>query len=280
MPNDFDVRGFRKPIFRWLPPSLFLAIRKRWREYRDRKLQAIADHVRSRCSLTVQSGPFRGMVYAAGDMIAEVSRLLGCYEMELHGIIDGLLKNNYTRVIDVGSAEGYYAVGFAMRLPGAKVYAFESDPAIASLSREMARANGVSDRVTVAGECTSEILRELTKEPALVMCDCEGCELELLRPDLVPGLVRCDLLVELHDFIQAGIGQAVLQRFAASHHIVTAESGPRDPSVYPALDGLSFLDRRFAVSEFHWTKIQWAFLSSKMGRAMTGSHHPAGPACQ
>src|SRR5512140_2013789 len=64
--------------------------------------------------LEVLSGPFKGMRY--GDFSynsALIPKLLGTYEADLHNWVGEALATGYDAVINVGCAEGYYAVGFA-----------------------------------------------------------------------------------------------------------------------------------------------------------------------
>ena len=101
---------------------------------------------------------------------ALVPKLIGSYECELHALVEQLCRIQYSQVVDVGCAEGYYAVGFAMRMPGSKVF----KRLIATIERgnfcrEMADFNGVSDRVYVSGKCTSEdLIRLLVQGRGLV----------------------------------------------------------------------------------------------------------------
>jgi hypothetical protein len=40
-----------------------------------------------------------------------LSKLLGTYESELHPVLHEILIKPYELIVDVGSAEGYYAIG-------------------------------------------------------------------------------------------------------------------------------------------------------------------------
>src|SRR4051794_23892795 len=66
--------------------------------------------------LEVRHGPLAGMFYlpgleaTSGDLVA---KLLGAYEEELHRVLERWIASGAGTVIDVGSAEGYYAVGLA-----------------------------------------------------------------------------------------------------------------------------------------------------------------------
>jgi len=231
------------------------------------RLDCIAHDFVEKHGRVVQSGPFEGMTYvsqAAGSAL--LPKLLGSYEAELHNTLAYIFKQQYDSVVNVGCGEGYYAVGFARCLPEARIYAFDIDAGSQELCVEMARVNNVSDRVVVGGRCDTEQLRALTRERALVVMDCEGCELDLLQPSLVHRLDRCDLLVELHDFINPKISRTILSRFAPTHDITVIDTAERDYAAYPALCACSVEEQRLAVAEFRPTTIpmQWAFMTAKL----------------
>src|SRR5277367_5483480 len=77
----------------------------------------------------VRNGPFSGMIYPREAALNRhsIPKLLGTYEMELHPVLDLVAKRHYDCVIDIGSAEGYYAVGLA-RLLMVPVYAYDPEP--------------------------------------------------------------------------------------------------------------------------------------------------------
>jgi ribosomal protein L11 methylase PrmA len=198
---------------------------------------------------------------ALGSALAP--KLLGCYEVELQEVLERALQTPYQEVIDIGSAEGYYAVGLALRLPLARVHAFEMDPLRQRLCAEMAQANGVAERVLIAGACDGEKLAALTSGHPLVVCDCEGYELELLQPDLISGLKHCDLLVELHDSANPIISSTIMARFAPTHDVTLIKSAEMDPATYPVLASLSAKDQQVAVNEERPAGMQWVFLQAK-----------------
>jgi methylase of polypeptide subunit release factors len=104
-------------------------------------------------------------------------KLLGSYERELHPWIERICRGQYTEIIDVGCAEGYYAVGLARRLPNVKVYAYDIDADARQLCKAMARLNGIADRVTVRGACDAEELLSIPiSGRGLIISDCGGYE--------------------------------------------------------------------------------------------------------
>src|SRR4051794_40351820 len=68
------------------------------------------------CGPQVQTGPFAGLEFArASAEGCHVPKLLGCYERELHGLVEAAVADGYDDIVNIGCAEGYYAVGLARR---------------------------------------------------------------------------------------------------------------------------------------------------------------------
>ena len=199
----------------------------------------------------VRLGPFQGLVYPAGERsIWERRRLIGCYESCLHNTFNDFIRNQegrYQRVIVVGCAEGYYAVGLARALPATSVVAIDIDPVALSLTEEMAIANRVAERLEVSDRNGYDHLIELrAEEKALVVCDCEGCEYSLFDENVVQNLTSSDLIIELHDPIeskgpefsteqgeQSVGGSDLAQRFSQTHDIQYITPTQNDPAEYP-----------------------------------------------
>lgn len=205
----------------------------------------------------VQSGPFEGMKLLP-DLAWKESRLspllLGCYEEELQGElvrqIARLTKLPAPRVVVIGSAEGYYAVGLKWRVPHAAVYALEPDEA----ANEICRQNAALNNVEVAINPSSE---EAAQVPDLMFLDCEGNELTYLDPEHFPWVSSVPIIAEIHDFEHQNTGAILLERFRGSHRITALFEGPRNPNRYPLLTGLSSDCRWLAVSENRPITMYW-----------------------
>ena len=230
----------------------------------DRRLRRVSSVIEDKCGLAVQSGPFAGMAYISEAVCSSlVPKLLGSYEAELHGVLAEVLTQDYEIVIDIGCAEGYYAVGLALGLPRARVYAFDIDDRARALCSSLAAVNKVAERVIVAGECDHAELNSLIQGRTLIVCDCEGCELQLLDPARAPELMKSDLLVELHDMIVPNITPTMLSRFTETHEIILIDAEERDPSAFPILKDFDLLTQRTAVAEFRDGPMQWGYLKAK-----------------
>jgi hypothetical protein len=252
---------------RVLPATLLNRLKAAYTVYHRREVKRINQRllglVLSEQPGQVQSGPFKGMIYGQTQTpFVTVSKWLGAYESELHPALERLCRKPFSRVINIGCAEGYYSVGLALRFPAAKVIAFDMDPREMEACRDLARINGVQDRVEVRGACDLQSLRELVQKQTLVVCDCEGAELLLLDPVAVPALIGADMLVELHDFLDARISPCLKTRFIQTHRLEIIKSRPTSPNRYPQLDRLRPKDQALALEEFRAVPMEWAIFES------------------
>lgn len=188
------------------------------------------------CRDTVIAGPFAGMTFPSGWRGAVApAYLLGLYEREIHGFLTGLSSVPLDRIVNVGAAEGYYAVGLARMWPQARVSAFEAGAEARERMRAVAARNGVADRIDAGGFCAApEFAQALAAgtRPFVVM-DIEGGEDELLRIDRFPALARAHVLVETHDHVVPGGCARIEREFAATHHVQTIWSVRREAADLP-----------------------------------------------
>lgn len=212
----------------------------------------------------VRTGPFAGMLIMDGPDACGLMRLIGTYEPELHAVIEELLaSNSYDTILNVGCAEGFYAVGLALRVPCARVYAFDTSEKRQQLCLQNAGQNGVAARVKVGGRCKCKDLTKLLapSRRALVFMDCEGAEKDLMRPDLVgPGLLKADIVLECHDFLDNSITPAILERFSASHRVTRVEEQTHKLPDLPELHGLGGIDKAVAMFEARAVLMHWLVL--------------------
>jgi hypothetical protein len=237
-----------------------------WRRRRtERRLLRISSRLAEHYQQTVAAGPFKGMHYVTEAFCGGYApKLLGCYEAELHPVIDAILRRPYVNIVDVGTAEGYYAVGLARHFPRSHVWGFELVPHARELCAELARLNGVADRVHLQGACDAAALNSLPLgSGSLLICDCEGAEIDILDPLAAPALTLCDLLVEMHDCYNPLITPTLLARFGETHDCTLVSSASHDPEAFPAAHFLPRKDRPLAVDDLRSESMQWGFFTVK-----------------
>ncbi len=218
----------------------------------------------SKGSALVRSGPFRGMTIhnrtSEGNM---APKLLGCYEQELHEVIERFIETPYECVVNVGCGDGYYAIGLARRMPNSKTMAYDLHKDRRAFCRTSADETGVGGRITIGSECNGEELTALAGRRVLLVCDIEGGERELLDPERIPALKGFDILVELHEVLDKALPEEILSRFAESHEIERIQHQGRDPNAFTELQKASQLDQWLALWEGRQGPTPWAFLSAK-----------------
>lgn len=181
---------------------------------------------------TVAKGLFAGMKIdqrlSWGDDL--YSTIGGQYERELQPILARAFALDYRRFVDIGCANGYYAIGAARAMRGADVFAFDIDAEARRATERNARLNDVADRVRVEGAADYAILGERLRGDgsAFLLSDIEGAELDLLDPARCPALLDADLLIELHGDMTAAIAEFA-RRFGAGHSLHVVSRSWRSP---------------------------------------------------
>ncbi len=258
----FDLERIRRAISKLLsqyyPDAIFAA--RAWRRRRNSRDAFLARQTRMKIRIydgskpVVLSGPFAGMEYIDEVVWGPIEpKWLGTYERELHPIVERILQTNYSNIISVGSAEGYYAVGLAKRLPMARVYSYDVDPWARSQQRRLARLNGAKN-IEIGKHCAGKELTDHIAGRALLVCDIEGGEYDLLNPNKTPALRRCDILVELHDHRDSGFStpelgaDELMRRFSASHEITKVGVAPRNSSALDTILQVNLTTQELADS--------------------------------
>jgi len=205
------------------------------------------------------------MHYNGGARI-HIPKLLGIYERELNQYVERACTLNFSIIVDIGAAEGYYAVGMALRNPKARIIAFEMESTSRAALAELVRLNDVADRVEIRGRCEPDNLERVLADASrpFVICDAEGHESVLLDPTTAPSLRRAWILVELHEFIERGISEKIRERFVATHEIVQIWQQERTIADFPFHDfymrSLPESYLRWAVSESRPEQMSWFWM--------------------
>jgi precorrin-6B methylase 2 len=178
-------------------------------------------------NLVVQNGPFKGMIYpdakSAGSAI--YPKLIGSYESELNTYIELACKRQYSDIIDIGCAEGYYAIGLALRNPKSKITAYDTNEKARKLCKEMAIANQVENRVDIKSAIFMEDILNLNSDgKILIISDCEGYEKELFNERTTNKLKNCDLIIEMHDNVDIDISTNFYNLFKITHDVIVVKS--------------------------------------------------------
>jgi hypothetical protein len=218
----------------------------------------------------VLNGVFKDLQYPSLDITesALVPKIVGSYEYQLQPWMSRIINTNYSDIIDVGSAEGYYAVGLAKRMPNTVIHCFDINEKDIEFSKQMARVNNVSN-LTWNTFCDENTLLNFPyKGKTLILCDCEGYELKLFTEKVVDKCKDVDFLIELHDVYNPAISSRILCIFQFTHTLKIVNNRDVDYCMLNGLENLSPKERAFALCEhrgglYQNIFMEWVFLTSK-----------------
>jgi predicted O-methyltransferase YrrM len=221
---------------------------------------------------TVTDGPFIGLKYPFLTALHSTlfPKLLGCYEFELHGWIRSVFLRRYHSIVDIGCAEGYYAVGFAKRYQDTIIYAADINPEAREKTKMMASANDITntDLFRILDEVTPGFLLSLDpNKKHLIFSDCEGYEASLFSDEVIAHLKHSDFMVEMHDFIYPGISDLLRKRFEHTHSIQMVKSVD-DVFRYretqnPEILKIPLADQIKILAEKRPSQMEWLFCEPK-----------------
>lgn len=224
----------------------------------------LANTMVARAKGVIPAGPFQGMLYAvAASEGCRAPRLLGAYEASLHPVIETIIARAYPQVLDIGCAEGYYAVGLARRMPQTTVHARDLNPTARALCAELAAANHVADRLQIGPEVAHADFALCEAARTFILCDIEGGEATLLDPALAPGLALADILVEVHEDMHAGLVAILTARFAPTHRVTRLDRDLRLDLLPVWADTLSDLDRLLLLWEWRSSPTPWLWMECR-----------------
>jgi hypothetical protein len=206
----------------------------------------------------VLHGPFAGMIYPVelASASSNSPKVLGSFEAQLSPF---LVTDSYELFVDIGAAEGYFVVGMAFI--GLNAVGFEIDTKQRQECMMMARANGVSERITLNGVCGPNDLAMLSGRRVLLLCDTDGFEARLFTSETIQLLRRSDCIVELHEDISPGVTKYLCDRFSLTHGVQLIDHIEKEVKDYPEASILG--DRADLALCEHRPFQQWLIAKSK-----------------
>lgn len=213
--------------------------------------------------LTVMDGYFVGLKYPSFSSFGSslFPKLSGSYESELFPFFKEMETRNYHSIMDVGCAEGFYAIGFAIKHPNAKIQAFDIEPQARLLCKEMAVFNNVEQNIIISEGCSPDYLKTIdANESTFIICDCEGYERKLFNKDNIQFLKNADVLVELHPMYEKDVKEFLFDLFGQTHNLRIISSYDDNRKLFDLpkkYNALSKFERQLLVTEGRSFSMDW-----------------------
>mgnify|MGYP001189435123 CR=1 FL=1 len=235
----------------------------------------ISKKIAKKYNYTVQNGIFKGLKiqekqwWGIGDVAI---KCLGYYEIEVQDVIERVQReNNLNTFIDIGGADGYFALGLIKNKIFEQSFIFE----ISSLGRKSikngSRLNQVEDRISIYGEATQYNLTQILNEKnielknTLLLCDIEGEEYNLINQDLLNFLRDSYIIIELHFFNNDLLSKKnkFLELLASYHSLNIFNSLNRVINISSEFYLMDENERALLLSEGRSHIGEWVLLSPK-----------------
>lgn len=217
----------------------------------------------------VCNGPFKGMKFntEAAMSGSTYAMLLGSFESEIHPFIYTVLKNQYNAIINIGCAEGYYAIGFARLMPATIIKAYDTSNDALIKARALAEQNMVHKQISFLGTFYPQDVEKIdAHNKTLFIVDCEGAERKIFTKESASKLLNADLIIELHINLYPELEEYFRSIFADTHDIKIVNSVDdhlkAKQYAYSQLEGLDYTMRHF-ITEEREIFMQWMLLLAK-----------------
>lgn len=217
----------------------------------------------------VAYGPFKGMKlsddiwWSRNDRITQT---LGIYEEHVVERLKEFSAQGVRRFIDIGAADGYFAIGMAFSKIYSKVVAYEIETIGQKRITENAAINRCEDLVSVFGEANYSSLKNLLSEDlkSSILVDIEGAEYQLLDEETLSLMSNCYLICELHPWVVDDgyqLQRKLIERAKKNFNVELIKRECYAPNIFPELDDLSDEERLIAVGEGRGRNMQWLVLT-------------------
>jgi hypothetical protein len=190
------------------------------------------------------------------DIDAAIPKLLGVYEQEIGWVFERGVTEQVPAFIDIGCADGYYAVGMAHASPATTTFAYDLSSSARRLCAETAVASAVDGRVRIGKRFSVGALASIPVDRALLLCDIEGAEVQLLDRAAATALAASVVVVEVHEDSFPGASDRLRRAFADSHHAMTVNQRPR-LNAPQQIAGWSADERSRVLCEFRGSRLHW-----------------------
>ena len=215
----------------------------------------------------VRYGPLAGMklIEASSWGNDKAAKLLGFYEHELMAAMLPAFGPGKV-FVDIGAADGFYAVGALHVKLAHRTIAFELTEAGRAVIADTAASLGVQDRIEIHGACTegslAQALQGLDRQHLVLLCDVEGAEFEIFSDSVLALLAGAHVFIEIHDQSPEGPAAyaALKARAARWFRLEEISKAGRNPYHYRELHDLDDTDHWLVCSEGRAPDQRWLAL--------------------
>ena len=266
------INKVKKRDFKWLILEVLSKITLKKLELRidkvvEKKRIILSSKISKIYNNTVQQGPFKGMIinedqfWGQGD---RSSKILGLYEKEIQDLIVSIQKDkNYSTFVDIGGADGFFAIGSLVNNLFEKCEVFEISKRGRNSIQKNSKKNNVYDSIKIHDKASKRSLIKIDNiNNSLILCDIEGGEYELFDEKLINGIHPSDIIIEIHKDKENSLVNFE-KRFTKSYSLTKITQEPRSLKNFKELENINDNNRALITSEGRSYVQEWWHLSPK-----------------
>ena len=216
----------------------------------------------------VQNGVFKNLkinkdvTWGRGDI---ASKIYGFYENKIQEKLKEIKK---PILIDIGAADGFFAIGCLYSKLSKYCYAFEQNEISRLALHKTAEINKVANQISIMGKVDnqsflSSLPNDLELSKTVILCDIEGEEYNFFSETILKKLKKCNLIIEIHNESSNSKETALLKLTKKYFNVNVLLDNNKDMSEINILHNLNDIDRNLISCEGRSYIGKWWHLSPK-----------------
>mgnify|MGYP001177709065 CR=1 FL=1 len=156
----------------------------------------------------VKFGPFKGLKLSKNCAWGKLdlgSQCLGLYEKQLLSEIEKIKPKEFSNFINIGAADGYYAIGMLMSKKIQRALCFEKSIKGRNSIIENWKLNNCVGKLEIQNKADEKNLLKLPKrflDKALIIIDIEGDEFDILSKNVLETIRNTTIIIEIHNWVE------------------------------------------------------------------------------
>ena len=219
-------------------------------------------------NFTVQYGIFKNLKisddvsWGRGDL---ASKIYGFYENKIQHKLKDL---NNPLLIDIGAADGFFAIGSLKSKICKFCYAFEEIRKSRDNLNKTAKINKVEDKLSIMGKVNehnffSFLPPQIDFSKATILCDIEGGEYDFFTENILKKIKSSNIIIEIHKLKNKKLETDLLKRANKYFNVSIIIDNDKNYENITELHTLSDIDRSLIICEGRSYIGKWWHLSPK-----------------
>ena len=200
--------------------------------------------------------------WGRGDI---ASKIYGFYENKIQQKLKDI---NNPILIDIGAADGFFAIGSLKSKICEFCYAFEETKKSRENLFKTAQINNVQNKLSIIGKATKDnffslLPSEINFSKVTILCDIEGGEFDFFSDEILKTIKYSNIIIEIHKNHNKNLEIVLLERVKKYFDVSIIIDNDKNFENVSELHTLNDLDRNLICSEGRSYIGKWWHLSPK-----------------